>query len=241
MFLLRAHIVLLLLLAAVSQNVTARAQGAAAEASVAEELPPGEAAPQDPGEENPDYITPFSARHIITFYPFSLTGGHLMLGYEHRLNDRWSLRLNGGFGLSEEMNYYDIYTVGDYRDVKDMTAHYVELQARYYILGRRLNGAYAGPYALNKGKYFTVEVGSRTDSNPANEPLFRNKRLMATGGGVLVGYQTIFQRFTADVYFGGGMLYSLGDTDVLNEVPVDNYVTGVHYHAGFAVGMALGD
>mgnify|MGYP006266215477 CR=1 FL=1 len=197
-------------------------------------------APEEPRQEAMTLMD-YTANNKVALYPLAFAGSHFMVGYERGLSDRWSAMLNASIGLSEEPSYYDMQyspTIGD-GELRNMSAYYFELQARYYVIGKLMNGAYFAPYLFYKGINFETDLTVFDEGTGQVSTETETVELNAGAGGVVFGYQLLFKRLTVDFYLGGGMMVGGGDYDQFSTIPFDNYKRGVHLQTGLSFGFTF--
>jgi len=196
-------------------------------------VPPATPPPGAPPLPQKDTLEMANPKFILSLYPLAFIGGHFMLGGELGLSRKFGLRLNGAVGVAESSNYYSHYG----NDVRDMTAYYVELQGRYYPLGKGVQGLYIGPYTYFKGMNFTSTTYDPLTGLGREAPA----QVQALGMGVIVGYNVLFWRNTVsvDAYLGGGPNLPNGDNELIDENVIDSYSRSMVWHAGFNIGVRI--
>jgi hypothetical protein len=185
----------------------------------------------------PTYWERVRGKDIISFYPFGLVSGALVVGWETKMGKTVSMKSILGYGENSRVGYYNLNNV---------TEVYAEIQPRFHFSDSTIfQGFYAAPFlsfknlngATTKETYY---YDPSTQTNVYREESTTNKISAASFGFLLGCQKTYYQRLNLDVYVGGGMMRAFGDYDRLGVNGINDYKNGTFIHLGASIGVMIG-
>jgi hypothetical protein len=183
------------------------------------------------------------------FYPLSLIGSFINLGFDWKLSPFLSARAVGAFAYTENADFYG---------VDQMTGGYIEGQLRFYTGEKALRGFYGGAFVYGKIMDFSYQeekqrlmfVNGQYQYTSYTFGPYRGTAA-AAGFGCILGHQLFLgDRIIIDFYLGPAIQFGQLRGEIskyrneallykLDDNGWDGYNVSPKLHAGLAIGWAI--